>query len=96
MITKDRGLKLKRVHGCMIGLSQLLPVLPAFHTAEPQKTTSPPLYHRAGMPQSEENGENKRGKEMKRKKSGRSERKTGGVRESRVVAAGCSEDKQPA
>lgn len=36
----------------LLGLSWVLPVLPAFHTAALHKTTSPLLYYRADRPQS--------------------------------------------
>lgn len=53
----------------------VLPVLPTFHTAVPHKTTSPQLYHRADMPQSEKDRQKKRGNKGKELQRGDKKKK---------------------
>lgn len=74
----------------------MLPVLPAFHTAVLHKTTSPLLYYTADMPQSEKDGEKRRGdkREEWQCRDKEVKKETGRVRGRRDVAAGCSDDVQ--
>lgn len=81
--------------GPFLRLSSLLPVLPAFHTGVLHKTTSPLLYYRADMPQSEKDGEKRRGdKEEEWQPKIRKKKRTGRVRKNVVVAVGCSFQRQ--